>query len=399
MVIRKATIHDVPDMQRIINSFADKGELLPRSLNQLYEDIRDFVVLDEDGHILGTCALHVNWGDLAEVKALVVDEIRPDGRRATRFWVDTATGVILRWIEFSQNSADVVLRERAITAIAYDQEFPADIFQPSRQWPRQFTSDFRGRPLPPGQEALPALPPWPENGHASLPFMLPPDGLDPAGLPLSLQWPDRWDTNQVIMKLEGTALTVPPRIQVFASGYYLGSLPLENVTFRACRRSPDGRLVALAVGDNPSSAYGKLYWFSLDFPQELHPVHDLSVGESVFAFSPDNLHLAFLGCRPQTGRCAVYIQDLETGERTDLGRPFDYPETLVWSPDGKRLAVVMIALADEPHRTIHVIDLEKMLEIYYGRYRDELVFLDSLNHAWELGLPPLGEVETGCRMP
>lgn len=74
MVIRKATIHDVPEMQKIINSFADRGELLPRSLNQLYEDIRDFFILEEGGKILGTCALHVNWGDLAEVKALVVDE-------------------------------------------------------------------------------------------------------------------------------------------------------------------------------------------------------------------------------------------------------------------------------------------------------------------------------------
>jgi amino-acid N-acetyltransferase len=74
MVIRKATIHDVADMQKLINLYADRGDLLPRSLNQLYEDIRDFLILEEDGSILGTCALHINWGDLAEVKALVVDE-------------------------------------------------------------------------------------------------------------------------------------------------------------------------------------------------------------------------------------------------------------------------------------------------------------------------------------
>ena len=74
IMIRKARISDVPEMQRLINFFADRGELLPRSLNQLYEDIRDFIVLEEEGRILGTCALHVNWGDLAEVKALVVDE-------------------------------------------------------------------------------------------------------------------------------------------------------------------------------------------------------------------------------------------------------------------------------------------------------------------------------------
>jgi len=73
MLIRKATIQDVPEMQRIINSFADKGDLLHRSLNQLYENIRDFLVLEEDARILGTCALHVNWGDLAEIMALTVD--------------------------------------------------------------------------------------------------------------------------------------------------------------------------------------------------------------------------------------------------------------------------------------------------------------------------------------
>ena len=61
-------------MQKLINSFAERGDLLPRSLNQLYEDIRDFLIVEDDGRVLGTCALHINWGDLAEVKALVVDE-------------------------------------------------------------------------------------------------------------------------------------------------------------------------------------------------------------------------------------------------------------------------------------------------------------------------------------
>ena len=74
MIIRKARIGDVPEMQKLINSFADRGELLPRSLSQLYEGIRDFFVVEEDGRIVGSSALHVNWDDLAEVKSLVVDE-------------------------------------------------------------------------------------------------------------------------------------------------------------------------------------------------------------------------------------------------------------------------------------------------------------------------------------
>jgi amino-acid N-acetyltransferase len=72
--IRKAIIEDVPKMQQLINVFAEKDELLPRSLNQLYEDLRDFYVAVEDGRIVGTCAAHINWEDLAEIKALVVDK-------------------------------------------------------------------------------------------------------------------------------------------------------------------------------------------------------------------------------------------------------------------------------------------------------------------------------------
>jgi len=57
--IRKPTVKDVPEMQQLINHFAEKDELLPRSLNDLYENIRDFVVLMDGERIIGTCALHV----------------------------------------------------------------------------------------------------------------------------------------------------------------------------------------------------------------------------------------------------------------------------------------------------------------------------------------------------
>lgn len=78
--IRKARITDVAAMQKLINGFADRGEMLHRSLNDLYENIRDFYVVEMDGSVLGCCALHVSWGDLAEVKALVVaDELQRQG--------------------------------------------------------------------------------------------------------------------------------------------------------------------------------------------------------------------------------------------------------------------------------------------------------------------------------
>jgi len=39
--VRTRAISDVPMIQRLINHFADKGEMLPRSLNAIYENIRD----------------------------------------------------------------------------------------------------------------------------------------------------------------------------------------------------------------------------------------------------------------------------------------------------------------------------------------------------------------------
>lgn len=73
-MIRKAVVADVETIQKLINSFAERDAMLPRALSAIYESIRDFFVMEEDGRIVGCCALHVSWSDLSEVKSLVVDE-------------------------------------------------------------------------------------------------------------------------------------------------------------------------------------------------------------------------------------------------------------------------------------------------------------------------------------
>ncbi|MEE8317861.1 MAG: GNAT family N-acetyltransferase, partial [Candidatus Omnitrophota bacterium] len=75
-MIRKATIEDIKDIQELINFYAKKDQMLPRSLNELYENIRDFFVYERDGKVLGCAALHVAWEDLAEIKSLAVAESR-----------------------------------------------------------------------------------------------------------------------------------------------------------------------------------------------------------------------------------------------------------------------------------------------------------------------------------
>ncbi|MFH0935268.1 MAG: N-acetyltransferase [Candidatus Omnitrophota bacterium] len=72
IMIRKARIADITQIQKLINAFASNDLMLPRSLNELYENIRDFWVAQDNGKITGCCALHISWDDLAEIKSLAV---------------------------------------------------------------------------------------------------------------------------------------------------------------------------------------------------------------------------------------------------------------------------------------------------------------------------------------
>lgn len=71
-MIRKARITDVKHIQSLINAYADTGQMLPRSLNELYENLRDFSVFVETDILAGVCALHVSWDGLAELRSLAV---------------------------------------------------------------------------------------------------------------------------------------------------------------------------------------------------------------------------------------------------------------------------------------------------------------------------------------
>ena len=72
--MEKARIKDVTQMQQLINSFADKGEMLPRPLSEIYENIRDYFVVRQGERVIACASLHVSWSDLAEIKSLAVAE-------------------------------------------------------------------------------------------------------------------------------------------------------------------------------------------------------------------------------------------------------------------------------------------------------------------------------------
>jgi amino-acid N-acetyltransferase len=75
-MIRKATFMDVKAIQSLVNSYADSGQMLPRTLNELYEHLRDFHVYEDNGSLVGAAALHVSWEGLAEIRSLAVRQDR-----------------------------------------------------------------------------------------------------------------------------------------------------------------------------------------------------------------------------------------------------------------------------------------------------------------------------------
>jgi len=74
MKIRKATVRDAKEIHTLINQYAKKDDMLPRSLNEIYDHLRDYLLSEEDGSIIAVCAMHIVWDDLAEIRSVAVSK-------------------------------------------------------------------------------------------------------------------------------------------------------------------------------------------------------------------------------------------------------------------------------------------------------------------------------------
>jgi len=70
----KARTADAQPVHDLVNAFAGRGEMLPRTMGEVYENLRDFFVVRRGDEVLGCVALHIVWEDLAEVRSLAVRE-------------------------------------------------------------------------------------------------------------------------------------------------------------------------------------------------------------------------------------------------------------------------------------------------------------------------------------
>jgi amino-acid N-acetyltransferase len=82
-MIRKAQIHEVREIYRLLADFSKKEEwdILPRRMADIYGQLRDYFVDRKDqGPIRGLAALHIFWEDFGEIRSLgVLAELRKKG--------------------------------------------------------------------------------------------------------------------------------------------------------------------------------------------------------------------------------------------------------------------------------------------------------------------------------
>jgi len=72
LICRSATLPDANNVHALISAYSGDGTLLPRTLHEICENIRDFVVLEDAGEIIGCGALHLYGPHLAEIRSITV---------------------------------------------------------------------------------------------------------------------------------------------------------------------------------------------------------------------------------------------------------------------------------------------------------------------------------------
>jgi amino-acid N-acetyltransferase len=98
-LVRPAAIGDVPTLHHLLELYAAKGNLLPRTFSELYRHLRDFFVIEIGDKVVACGALEIFTEDLGEVRSLVVDEAherRGLGRLMVERIVDEARRIGLK---------------------------------------------------------------------------------------------------------------------------------------------------------------------------------------------------------------------------------------------------------------------------------------------------------------
>ena len=95
-MIEKARMDDARQILALVNHFAQRELMLPRSLSNIYEFLRDFFVCRQEDRVVACAALHVSWDGLGEIRSLAVaDDVQGSGiaRRLVESCLEEARGL------------------------------------------------------------------------------------------------------------------------------------------------------------------------------------------------------------------------------------------------------------------------------------------------------------------
>ncbi|MCZ7574804.1 MAG: N-acetyltransferase [Ardenticatenaceae bacterium] len=143
VTIRRARLGDAPAIADLINHYARQGLMLPKSLVQVYEHLREFLVAeDESGAIVGCGALRLMWHDLGEVRSLAIAERAQGqgaGRRIVEQLIDEArTMGLVRLFALTYQEA---FFGRLGFEVVTKQNFPQKVWADCRACPKRHACD------------------------------------------------------------------------------------------------------------------------------------------------------------------------------------------------------------------------------------------------------------------
>jgi amino-acid N-acetyltransferase len=87
MRTRRAILPDVEQIHKLIARYSSDGTLLPRTIPELSENVRDFIVVEDEGEIIGCGALHFYGRHLTEIRSIAVSDAHK-GKGAGRVLID-----------------------------------------------------------------------------------------------------------------------------------------------------------------------------------------------------------------------------------------------------------------------------------------------------------------------
>lgn len=96
IIIRDASLDDVESIYNLIKPYVEKGDLLPRSKDDIADHIRNFIVAEDNTKIIGCMAIKFYSKELVEFRTLVVKETHQGmgiGRRLVEKGIELVRGM------------------------------------------------------------------------------------------------------------------------------------------------------------------------------------------------------------------------------------------------------------------------------------------------------------------